>query len=135
MSQYKIGGCNITWRQFEYIKAGVTLMAWTQEDRELVLRIMRRLEPDQQAQFPEDLQRGDRDFTKEEADKHSALMREWTPTKSKNLIRMLSALDPDDQAQFPEDVRQGERHLNSYETKLLEQITENYCMRMYRKST
>ena len=109
-------------------------MAWTQEDREIGLRIMRRLEPEQQAQFPEDLRRGDRDFTKEEADKHSELMAEWTPAKSKALVKKLSNLDPDDQAQFPEEVRQGKRRMNGYEVRLLEQITEDYLMRKYRKT-
>ena len=109
-------------------------MAWTQENRERVLRIMRRLEPEQRLQFPEDLQHGDRGFTKEEADRHSELLKEWTPAKSKSLIKMIAELDPDDQTKFPEEVRQGKRDLNGYEVRLLEQITENYLMRKYRKT-
>ena len=109
-------------------------MAWTEEDRDIILRFMRQLEPEQRLQFPEDLQRGDRDFTDEEYDKFMTLEDEWTPAKSKALVEKISKLDPDDQAQFPEEVRRGERDLNSYETKLLEQMTENYCMKIYRKS-
>ena len=39
---------------------------WSEEDRQTVLRTMARLTPEQQAQFPEDVRRGERSFTIEE---------------------------------------------------------------------
>jgi len=43
-----------------------TTQKWSEEDRQTVLRTMARLTPEQQAQFPEDVRRGERSFTIEE---------------------------------------------------------------------
>ena len=104
---------------------------WTETDRQAVMRLLRSLTPEQQAQFPEEVRRGDRSFTSQENQLWHQLLDEWTYQKQERLAQQIKGLKFDQQAQFSEEVRRGERPLTASENRLLEQFTESNLAEKY----
>ena len=98
-------------------------MAWNEKSRKRMLNFLEVLTPEQQAQFPEEVRRGDRFFTPEEDRLYDKLRREWTYKRANRLLRTLRGLTPEHQAWFPDEVWRGERALTSYENQMLHQFT------------
>ena len=98
---------------------------WGEVNRKRVLRLLSELTPEQQGLFPEELRRGDRDFTPEEDALYDNLwegMQEWTDEDRKDMLKFLDELTPEQQAQFPVEVRHGDRYFTPEEDMLYDKL-------------